>query len=138
MTEERPKAVVGLIRSKTQPELVLVISRKVDGGRFGLPGGKVEAGETLREALVREMREEVGIEVRDIFALYEAPTRRHQTHVFEITAYDGLPRSLENEIVQWVHMRRLMDSSFCFYAEWYRAFFETIGLRTLGGSDVSG
>jgi 8-oxo-dGTP diphosphatase len=133
---ERPKAVVGLIQSKAQPELVLVISRKVDGGRYGLPGGKVEEGETLEAALVRELREEVGIEVRDSAPLYAAPTRRHHTHVFKVTAYDGTPRSMENETVQWVHMNRLMDSSFCFYAEWYRAFFFAAGEQALRGPGV--
>jgi 8-oxo-dGTP diphosphatase len=127
-TEERPKAVVGLLRSKAQPELVLVVSRRVDGGRYGLPGGKVESGETLEQALSREMAEEIGIVLRESRQIYAAPTRRHLTHVFEVLAYDGLPRSLENESVQWVDYHRLLDSSFCFYAEWYRHFFTATGL----------
>jgi 8-oxo-dGTP pyrophosphatase MutT (NUDIX family) len=122
-----PEAVVGLLRAKTQPELVLVVSRQVDGGRYGLPGGKVEPGETLEQALSREMAEEVGIVLRESRAIFGAPTRRHYTHVYEILAYDGLPRSLENESVQWVDYRRLLDSSFCFYAEWYRKFFTHMG-----------
>ena len=44
---------------------MLLIRRGKDPGRgrWSLPGGTVEAGETLQQALVREMREETGLDV---------------------------------------------------------------------------
>lgn len=43
---------------------ILMLDQDTDGPRsWSLPGGKLEEGETLKEALVREMREETGAEV---------------------------------------------------------------------------
>jgi ADP-ribose pyrophosphatase YjhB (NUDIX family) len=45
-------------------EEILLLHQDTDGPRrWSLPGGKVEDGESLEEALVREMREETGAEV---------------------------------------------------------------------------
>jgi ADP-ribose pyrophosphatase YjhB (NUDIX family) len=43
---------------------ILLLDQDTDSGRsFSLPGGKLEDGETLAEGLVREMREETGLDV---------------------------------------------------------------------------
>jgi mutator protein MutT len=44
--------------------LVLLIKENYDRRRWGFPGGAVEPGETPEQAVVRETREETGVEVR--------------------------------------------------------------------------
>jgi nucleoside triphosphatase len=59
-----PEPTVGGLILNKKRELLLVESPKWKGG-FTIPGGHVEVGETLVEALQRELREEVGLNVED-------------------------------------------------------------------------
>lgn len=54
-----------------EDDRILVLDQDTGTGRaWSLPGGKVEDGETLAEALVREMREETGLQVEPGRLLY--------------------------------------------------------------------
>lgn len=58
---------------------VLIVKRKYDplAGQWSLPGGGVELGETLEDSIVREMREETGleIEVGPVIEVFDRITR---------------------------------------------------------------
>ena len=53
----------------------VLLCRKVDGRSWGLVGGAVEPGETPAEAVIREAREETGLEVRPsrVLGVYGGP-----------------------------------------------------------------
>jgi ADP-ribose pyrophosphatase YjhB (NUDIX family) len=53
----------------------LLLQQRADNGRWGLPGGSVEIGETVSAAIVREVREETGFEVavRRLVGVYSDP-----------------------------------------------------------------
>jgi ADP-ribose pyrophosphatase YjhB (NUDIX family) len=57
------------------PEGIL-LQRRSDNGFWGLPGGGVEPGESVTEAIVREVREETGLEVRPgrLVGVYSSPS----------------------------------------------------------------
>ncbi len=66
MTRQYPKRpIFGVGAIVFQDEMVLLVKRGLPPGKgdWSLPGGAVELGESAKEALVREVREETGLEV---------------------------------------------------------------------------
>ncbi len=78
-------------------------------GWWELPGGKLEPAETPREALVRELREEIGIEVTEAspwFVMeHEYPTTRVTLHFWRVTGWRGDPAGHEGQALRWVRLR---------------------------------
>lgn len=64
------KAVCALILRPNNK--VLAVSRKTDLNNFGLPGGKVELMESELEALIREVKEETGLKLTEVYYLYHS------------------------------------------------------------------
>lgn len=60
----RPEVAVGAVVVRDDELLMVRRGRDPGAGRWSLPGGRVEAGETLATAVEREVREETGLAVR--------------------------------------------------------------------------
>ena len=56
----------------------LLLQQRSDGGQWGLPGGSVEIGESVRDAVRREVQEETGliVSVRRLVGVYSEPARQ--------------------------------------------------------------
>ena len=80
-------------------------------GRWEFPGGKLDAGESERQALVRELREELGIEVlaaRPFMRLTHAYAERDVAlSLWIVERFSGEPRSLDAQALKWVAPGRL-------------------------------
>lgn len=87
MTKPARAVVVGLVERRRE---VLIARKKTVPGHFlsgawHVPGGRVEAGETLEEAIRRELREEAGIDVIVVGALGEIDVDGARVHWFLCT-----------------------------------------------------
>lgn len=88
----------------------VLVQRRPDhahvGGTWEFPGGKAGAGEGREAALARELREELGIEVRRARPLIQVrhayPEKTVLLDVWRVERFDGEPRGLEGQPLEWV------------------------------------
>ena len=80
-------------------------------------GGKVEAGETLEEALIRECREELAITVapKDVFmeVIHEYPDLTVRLTLFNASIAEGTPQALEHHDIRWITVSQIDELEFC-------------------------
>ena len=92
-------------------------ANKARGLLWEFVGGKVEAGETKEEALIRECREElnVTVAVEDIFmeVTHEYPDLTVHLTLFHAKIAEGVPKKLEHNDIQWLTIEEIDRYPFC-------------------------
>ena len=75
------------------------------------PGGKVEAGETPYHALIRELHEELGIEVKTAYPwltrVFTYPHATVRLNFFRVTHWQGDPHGREGQFLNWQRLPEL-------------------------------
>lgn len=85
-------------------------------GWWEFPGGKVEPDESLAEALIRELQEELGITPTKfdfwLEKVVEYPQYTVKLNFFDIWEFTGNVTSLENQKFDWFNLNKLVDVKF--------------------------
>lgn len=114
----RPILIVAAAALVDRDRRVLITRRpagKPMAGLWEFPGGKVHEGETPEQALIRELFEELGIDVCPtcLAPLTFASHAYEEFHLlmplFQVRTWDGVPAPKEGQEIKWVRPSRLGD-----------------------------
>ncbi len=109
--------VLGVIFNKHHQLLIALRDKDSDQGNlWELPGGKVEAEESIEVALVRELHEELAITVKRVEPIMSVVHRYHNRTVrlqtFHIIDYQGNIIGAEGQPLRWVALKELPTINF--------------------------
>jgi 8-oxo-dGTP diphosphatase len=83
-------------------------------GRWEFPGGKLHANEAPRAGLVRELREELGVEVLEAESLirypHDYPDKTVWLDLWLVTSWRGEPQGLDGQALRWVEIATLGEA----------------------------
>jgi 8-oxo-dGTP diphosphatase len=112
LTQTRFTVTAGALIFNDAGEVLLLKHRFRAGSGWGIPGGFLEAGEHPEQAMRRELREEVGLEIEQV-EIFTARTFRNPQQVeilFRGRANAEVkPQAMEVETADWFSIRSLPD-----------------------------
>lgn len=111
------QVVAALIRENGRFLICRRPAHKARGMLWEFVGGKVEAGETKEQALIRECKEELGIriEVQALFAelTHVYPDLTVHLSLFLARIAEGIPQLLEHSALRWISVAEIDAYEFC-------------------------
>ena len=111
---ERPELCVGAVAMRDGELLLIERGRGVAVGQWSIPGGRVEFGETMADALRREVAEETGLQVvvGPVIGWAERPSPEHHFVIvdFAVDVVGGALRAGDDAAgVRWVRFDELAN-----------------------------
>ncbi|WP_096085325.1 8-oxo-dGTP diphosphatase MutT [Agaribacterium haliotis] len=111
--------VVGVIENRDGE--ILISRRQAQqhlAGLWEFPGGKVDSGESKEQALVRELKEELDLELEPgaadfLFDIeHDYAEKRVCLHIFHVRQFSGEAKSMEGQPLSWVSRSEIADYEF--------------------------
>ena len=82
-------------------------------GYYDIPGGKIEEGESPKQTVIREMKEETGINIKNLkykgIMTIEYPDRKFIFDTFISNEYEGEPQAFEESTAEWIETKELLQ-----------------------------
>jgi 8-oxo-dGTP diphosphatase len=119
MTQDGKRLLLVVACALVDADGRVLIAQRPEGkqlaGLWEFPGGKVEKGETPEECLIRELREELGVETQAAclapltFASHTYDDFHLLMPLYVCRRFSGLPQPKEAQALKWVRPNRLRD-----------------------------
>lgn len=112
--------VISLIM-KDNKILMILRKNKPDAGNYNLVGGRMEEGETVNQAIIREAKEEVGLTIQDsdievvssLHRICDNGTYNAIEFILIIKDFQGEPKNLEPDFcekLEWIDINNLPNN----------------------------
>ncbi|UOA08735.1 Nudix family hydrolase [Methylobacter sp. S3L5C] len=111
------QVAVGVVKNAQGQVLISLRDKSLhQGGLWEFPGGKIEQGESAKQALIRELKEELAITVITATPLitikHQYPDLTVQLNVFLVDHFSGNATSCEGQAFKWVNPNDLENHAF--------------------------
>jgi len=110
------KVAAGIILKGDKLLIAKRPNNKHQGGLWEFPGGKVESNETNLQALKRELKEEINLDIKQANLYQEIqfnyPDKNVHLYFFMVTDFSGDAKGLEGQEIRWVAVSELDKYSF--------------------------
>ncbi|AZG71797.1 8-oxo-dGTP diphosphatase MutT [Shewanella livingstonensis] len=115
--QKRVHVAVGVIINQHQQ---ILLAKRHDhlhqGGKWEFPGGKVERNETVTAALIRELKEEVNLDVNSTTAFmdisHDYPDKHVLLDIHLVTDFNGHATGVEGQQIRWVELQSINEYEF--------------------------
>jgi mutator protein MutT len=115
-SKPKVEGAVGVIKKEGQYLIAQRLNHAHQGGLWEFPGGKVEPGESIERALLREIREELGVEIiideKLKVITHEYDDKVVKLHFFQCIITGGDPQALGCQQWKWVGLDELGNYQF--------------------------
>ncbi len=109
-----------ILRDSGKPSQQVLIAKRPDskdqGGLWEFPGGKLENEETPEQALARELKEEIGIQIvhAELFQqiIHQYPNKQVELWFYKVLDFLGEPTGVENQEIVWIDVQQLSNLEF--------------------------
>lgn len=109
-------AIAIIINQENQVLIARRASHQDQGGKWEFPGGKVEEGESSQDALIREIKEEVDVQIESVKLItnisHRYENKKILLDVYQVSKWSGHAIGREGQAVLWVDKQDLDNYEF--------------------------